>query len=271
LEHNAKNHYSIENIDELADSIESFGLLQDLLVKEENGKYVIISGHRRYEAIKLLVEQRGLTKFEYINCSLNDKAEDETITNIKLEISNILTRELSEYEKMTAIENLRNLIIKAKNNGFEIKGRMRDFIGEQINLSPAQTQRYLKVIDQGSDQIKAALRDKTISLSSAIEMIDNPKAANATQLDDSANAGDDPNTINGLNDLLDKSQRAANPSANKKQEYESSMLVPAETKRLLNNAFEEFKSAMKPVENPYMTRLLNLFKKHLDNMKENDI
>jgi len=267
IEHNPKNHYSLENIEELADSIENFGLLQDLLVKEENGIYVIISGHRRYEAIKLLVEQRGLTKFEYIDCFLNDEAEDETITDIKLEISNILTRELSEYEKMIAIENLKKLIIKAKNNGFEIKGRMRDFIGEQINLSPAQTQRYIKVIDQGSDQIKAALKDKKISLSSAIEMIDSEAAA-ATRPENINNTGDDPNTITGINDLINKSQRAATPGLAKKQEYESSMLVPAETKKVLNSAFEEFRSAMKPVDNPYMTRLLNLFKKHLDNMKE---
>jgi len=268
IEHNTKNHYLIENIEELADSIENFGLLQDILVKEENSKYIIISGHRRFEAIKLLVEQRGLTQFEYIDCFLNDANEDETITDIKLEISNILSRELSEYEKMTAIENLRNLVIKAKANGFEIKGRMRDFIGEQINLSPTQTQRYLKVIDQGSDQIKTALKDKEISLSSAIELIDYPVQSTASVPVDAISASDDPYVITGINDLIDKSQRTAPPRGVKTQERENSMIVPTETKKLLNNAFDEFRSAMKPVENPYMTRLLNLFKKHLDNIKE---
>ena len=268
LEHNTKNHYALENIEDLADSIENFGLLQDLLVKEDNGKYIIISGHRRYEAIKVLVEQRGLAQFRYIDCFLNDAGEDETITDIKLEISNILTRELSEYDKMIAIENLRNLINKAKSNGFEIKGRMRDFIGEQINLSPTQTQRYLKVIDQGSDQIKSDLRDKKITLSSAIEMIDYPEPAEIAQPEGAVKPEDDPYKINGISDLIDKAQRDAPPRAGKKQEYESSMLVPTETKKLLDNAFEEFKSAMKPIENPYMTRLLNLLKKHLDNIKE---
>ena len=42
------NFYSVENIEELKTSIEIFGVLQNLTVKPlDNGKYEIISGHRR--------------------------------------------------------------------------------------------------------------------------------------------------------------------------------------------------------------------------------
>jgi ParB family chromosome partitioning protein len=258
---NKNNHYSIENIEELADSIENFGLLQDLLVKQDNDKYIIISGHRRYEAIKLLVGQRGLEKFEYIDCCLNEDNEDEIVTEIKLHISNVLTRELSEYEKMIAVQELRALVLKAKENGFTIKGRMRDFIGDQINLGPAQTQKYLKLIDKGSDQIKEELRDKKISLSTALEMIDQPEPVNNNEPDDSS-------SINDLKDLIEKSNSAPNESKREPREYGSRMKIPKQTLADINTDLIKLKEKCMIVENPYLTRIFNMLEKHFGNMEE---
>lgn len=57
-----KNIYHILPADseDLADSIEDSGLLQNLVVKPlDDGTYKIIAGHRHWNAIKLLVEKRG--------------------------------------------------------------------------------------------------------------------------------------------------------------------------------------------------------------------
>ncbi|GAA3267987.1 hypothetical protein GCM10017706_32930 [Lactococcus lactis subsp. hordniae] len=50
---NKKNNYELSDIEQLADSIEQLGLLQPLLVKKvSSGKYEIVAGHRRFNAIK---------------------------------------------------------------------------------------------------------------------------------------------------------------------------------------------------------------------------
>ena len=46
-----KEIYSLSNIEDLANSINEIGLLQPIIVNQKNQ---IISGHRRYEAIKIL-------------------------------------------------------------------------------------------------------------------------------------------------------------------------------------------------------------------------
>ena len=54
-----KNHYNMRNIQELADNIKDNGLLEHLVVvRSDNGMYQLLSGHRRFEAVKLLSWER---------------------------------------------------------------------------------------------------------------------------------------------------------------------------------------------------------------------
>ncbi len=48
-----RKYFDKELLDELADSIKSFGVVQPLIVKEENGFYSIIAGERRWRASKI--------------------------------------------------------------------------------------------------------------------------------------------------------------------------------------------------------------------------
>ncbi|HMM32007.1 MAG TPA: ParB N-terminal domain-containing protein [Clostridia bacterium] len=53
-----ENHYSMNDIESLAASIEAVGLLDPLILRQKpNGRYAIISGHRRNAAIGLLAEE----------------------------------------------------------------------------------------------------------------------------------------------------------------------------------------------------------------------
>ena len=54
---NKNNVYPLTNLNGLANLINAFGLMQPLVVKpDEGGLYKIIGGHRRYYAIKMLIE-----------------------------------------------------------------------------------------------------------------------------------------------------------------------------------------------------------------------
>lgn len=60
-----------ETLKELADSINGNGLLEPLVVrKKENGRYEMLSGHRRKKALQLI----GVSEIE---CKIKDLSDDE--------------------------------------------------------------------------------------------------------------------------------------------------------------------------------------------------
>lgn len=76
------------DIAELAENIAAKGLLVPLTVEpvdaDESSKYSIISGHRRYAAIKLLIEQGRMTDADEIICTIQTYADELQRTAGKL-------------------------------------------------------------------------------------------------------------------------------------------------------------------------------------------
>jgi len=168
----AKNHYSLENIEELADSIEDVGLLQDLVVKpvqDNPNQYIITVGHRRHLALTLLVEERKLEKYVDIPCVVLDANEDEVITQLKLHITNTTTREMTEHDKMIAISELKEIIEEARKKGYSIKGKTRDLIASSINLGEVQVQKYITINENATDAVKESLKKGDITVSEAYQ------------------------------------------------------------------------------------------------------
>jgi ParB family transcriptional regulator, chromosome partitioning protein len=48
---------ALAGLAELADSIEAYGLLQPVVVRERGPRYELIAGHRRFAALQLLAER----------------------------------------------------------------------------------------------------------------------------------------------------------------------------------------------------------------------
>jgi ParB family chromosome partitioning protein len=71
------NIFEVNNIEEFAETIlGQGGIKENLIVKEKNdGRYEIISGHRRTEAVKYLLEKEE-TISRYLPC-LVQKYDDE--------------------------------------------------------------------------------------------------------------------------------------------------------------------------------------------------
>lgn len=166
-----KNHYEMSDIEQMAATIEQFGLMQPLMVKpiQDSDTYRIVAGHRRHAGVKMLVEEEGLEIFRNIPCYVMDENEDETLTEIKLHVSNTSSRELSEHDKMVAIMELKNLIQQAKERDIAIKGKMRDLIAESMKLGATQVQKYMSIGEQASDEIKEAFREGEITMTEAYE------------------------------------------------------------------------------------------------------
>lgn len=78
-----RKQFKQESLDELADSIKQYGLLQPILVYQEDDHYVLIAGERRLRASKIL----GLEKIRAIvaEVDLNQLREVALIENIQRE------------------------------------------------------------------------------------------------------------------------------------------------------------------------------------------
>ena len=162
------NFYSVENIEELKTSIEIFGVLQNLTVKPlDNGKYEILSGHRRHKACTELVAE-GKTEFEYVPCGIQSE-RDEIKEHILLIMTNSTARELTDWEKMKQAEELRKNfeILKKREN---LPGRVRDLVAEALNTSSTQIARLSAIDNNLTPEFKEEFKEGRIGTSAAYEL-----------------------------------------------------------------------------------------------------
>lgn len=96
---NPRLEINVERLNELADSIKKFGLLQPLIVRPVNSGYEIVVGERRYRAS----QQVGLEKIPVII----RKYSDEEVIELNL-IENIQREDLSAVEKAKSCKTLRD-------------------------------------------------------------------------------------------------------------------------------------------------------------------
>ena len=86
-----------ESIIKLADSIQQFGIMQPLTIREANGEYELISGERRLRAAKEL----GM---EFVPCIIS-KVNEQKSAEMAI-IENLLRQDLNVFEEAEAIEVL---------------------------------------------------------------------------------------------------------------------------------------------------------------------
>ena len=92
-----RQYFDEEALDELAESMKTFGIVQPLLVKDDNGIYIIIAGERRYRAAR----KAKLTEIPVI---IKDYTEMETLQVALIE--NIQRQDLTSIEEATCYKRL---------------------------------------------------------------------------------------------------------------------------------------------------------------------
>ena len=148
--------YSVASIEELADSIElAGGVLHNLVVREpdEDGRYQIISGERRWTACKYLVEH-GREQYREVGC-LIEHERDEDILQLMLVLANSTARQLTDAEKMRQAEALTAVLTRMRKEG-KAQGRVRDLVGKMLKTTSGQLARYHAI----QANLQGGLRDK---------------------------------------------------------------------------------------------------------------
>lgn len=135
--------YNVSGVEALADDIKLNGLLQFPLVRYmPGGKYMIISGHRRVAAIRLLAKEDP-EQWKMIPVIL-DPDKDDTSAHIKLISANAVNRELSQGEIMKQTLKMYSLLTEQKKKE-NLPGRVRDMVGKKLNMSAGAVGEYMTI------------------------------------------------------------------------------------------------------------------------------
>lgn len=204
IESNPMNFYRLRNIEFLAGLISTSKLIEPLTVREaDNGKYVLISGHRRRAAVQKLL-QDGEWDSPMLPCIVK-KCSSITIeqengapvvfNENEVEMLQLIASNRGQREEKTADEQLNEIkylkpfaeAIYAQKRKDGYKGEFRRFFAEEIiGTSKSQLQR-IESIEKMSDKVKNAVDTNLISKTAATELSSMSKEKQDEYIDNIAN------------------------------------------------------------------------------------
>lgn len=133
---NDANFYAVDEdkLEDLKNSIALSGIMDPpTATRTEDGKYRLISGHRRTAAVRALVKEgrEDLRKVPVFVRSPKSAAMEE----LELIMANSTARVLTSAEISKAAQRVERLLYDLKEQGVEFPGRMRDHVAEACNVS----------------------------------------------------------------------------------------------------------------------------------------
>jgi ParB family chromosome partitioning protein len=150
------------NISDLANDINTNGLINPITVRKMDDKYEIIAGQRRYLACKLLNK-------EFISCSIIDvssqKAEELSL------VENVQRNPMTNSDKVKIYSKL-----------YEIYNKDINKVVNTVNISRTTIQKYLKINTLPEEVIRMldSNTDNKINLDVAVELARLPDSVNKT-------------------------------------------------------------------------------------------
>lgn len=144
-------------LEELADSIATLGLIQPITVrKEESGKYIIISGERRWRASKLAGRK---TIAAYIR-----EADDKELHEMAL-VENIQRQDLNAMEIAISLQRL-----------IDECGVTQETVAQRVGKKRSTVANYLRLISM-CPEVQAALKGNLITMGHAKAIAAAPEEA----------------------------------------------------------------------------------------------
>lgn len=176
---NPKNKYEVTNIDELADNIAVYGLLQPLLVKGPfpNKTYMLLGGERRWTAIKKVMAEdpEAAKKLEKIPVEVYGPSDlDEIDEEIIIRETNSQARNMEKYRKQDVWE-LYDLYKKKQERGDAIPDNIIKRISEKMGIGQRQVQKIVSIDEYMIPEMKEKVEDGSISINKASKIAHLPK------------------------------------------------------------------------------------------------
>lgn len=178
---NDKNFYSMQDIEELADLILAVGLIENIAVTYapcDRGEYRIISGEKRYRALKHLIEI-GHAEFEIVTCQILTPAE-ECEEMVQLIIANSY-RTKTVGDQLEEAKRLKESLQYMRDHDLTLQGaklsgtKLRDVVAGIMRLSATKIAQIdginANLIPEFVDQLK----DGRLTFSAAYELSGMPR------------------------------------------------------------------------------------------------
>lgn len=144
---NVRNEHD-EEIIELMQSIEKQGLLNPILVqKNDCGKYEVIAGHRRFEAVKRL-------RLPFIECNIVEDMSDRDILAAQI-AENVQRKDMSAFELVDTFEEMKKRFNLNSRQLAKMFGKSESWVCNQYQA--------VRIIDHqyGETSIPAEVKSKT--------------------------------------------------------------------------------------------------------------
>lgn len=146
---NEMNIMSTDDIDELAKSIKKDGLINPLKVyKNKDGSYELLGGHRRWLAIKKLVDENDDFDPE-VNCIVLSRPEDKLREQMQI-IQDNAQRDMTSEDKKKLFQKLNDIFDTAEAEGnYAITGGQSksDWIAMNLGVSQRTVRRWIASLE----------------------------------------------------------------------------------------------------------------------------
>lgn len=165
------NFYSMQELEELQTAIELAGhILSNLLVTPlPDGKYKILSGHRRHAAVGRLLAA-GKDEYEFLPCAVEELTdEDRDIREQVLLITANSQREKTAWDKLEEVRQMRDIARRTKQER-GIAGRVRDLVAQSLHISSSRIAKYDSILNNLIPSLMEEIKANRLSISTAYDL-----------------------------------------------------------------------------------------------------
>ena len=162
-----RKNFNQESLEELSESIKTYGIIQPIVVSKEDGYYAIIAGERRWRAAKLA----GLEEVP----AIIRESDEQTNREISL-IENIQREDLNPYEKALGIRSLMDKYGMTQEEVSKKIGKSRSSVSNTVRILYL-TPDVLELVKQGKlteghCKALAGISDPKRQYAAAVRMIE---------------------------------------------------------------------------------------------------
>ena len=170
---NTANFYTVDDVADLVNSIEMHGLLDPIVVtKQDDGSYLLISGHRRFKAWGILGEKDPV-KYQTIPAIVRE-FDSGPMAELALIMANSSARRLSAPEISKQAQRVEELLYELKEQGYSFPGRMRDQVAKACDVSATKLARLKVIRDRLSESWRPIWEGGQLPEATAYELAQGP-------------------------------------------------------------------------------------------------
>lgn len=168
LVENPDNFYIVGDVEELKNSIiAAGGVRQNLIVEPmKDGRYMIVSGHRRCKAVKELLKEQTVGIPDTVPCEIST---DHYGNQLLLIDTNSTSRDLTAWERVEQYKQL-NSLFKYGVMTNQISGRKRDAIAKTLHESTTNIARYSAISNNLRKYYADWMKSGKLGISAAYEL-----------------------------------------------------------------------------------------------------